>query len=80
MTVAEVFGAGNCMRDMEFHPLFDRIVVTVGSFSCRSASMFQGKALDSLCIGMTYIPAKYQENTHLANSPTPENLCIAYRT
>ena len=25
MTVAEVFGAGNCMRDMEFHLLFDRL-------------------------------------------------------
>ena len=25
MTLAEVFGAGNCMRDMEFHLLFDRL-------------------------------------------------------
>ena len=33
MTLAEVFGAGNCMRDMEFHLLFDSaIVVTVGVF------------------------------------------------
>ena len=27
MTLAEVFGAGNCMRDMEFHLLFDRLGV-----------------------------------------------------
>ena len=25
MTLAEMFGAGNCMRDMEFHLLFDRL-------------------------------------------------------
>ena len=25
MTLAEVFGAGNCMRDMEVHLLFDRL-------------------------------------------------------
>ena len=33
MTLAEVFGAGNyCMRDMEFHLLFDRLSFTVGVF------------------------------------------------
>ena len=25
MNLAEVFGAGNCMKDMEFHLSFDRL-------------------------------------------------------
>ena len=59
MTLAEVFGAGNCMRDMEFHLLFDRLsLLTCGCF--KADHLMTGESVTFSLHWHDYIPAKYQ--------------------
>ena len=59
MTLAEVFGAGNCMRDMEFHLLFDRLSLLMGVFKADHLNDTRESVTFSLH-WHDYIPAKYQ--------------------
>ena len=59
MTLAEKFGAGNCIRDMDFYLLFNRLSILVDVFKT-SHLLGRGKAFESLCICMAYIPVKHQ--------------------
>ena len=56
MTLAEVFGAGNCMRDMEFHLLFDRLSLLWVFFRQKMT----GESVTFSLHWHDYIPAKYQ--------------------
>ena len=41
MTLAEKFGAGNCIRDMEFYLLFNRLSILVDVF--KTAHLYDGE-------------------------------------
>ena len=77
MTLAELFGAGNCMRDMEFHLLFDRLSLLW--MFLKQIIQMTGESVTFSLHWYDIYPAKYQENSHFGKTSTPENMYIVYR-